>query len=45
MAMKDFSLKQHIIEKYFGRKFKKEAFFECAIADVLYKKRVSVIFL
>ena len=43
MAMKDFSLKQHIIENTLDGN-SKEGIFECAIADVLYKKGYQLYF-
>ena len=43
MAMKDFSLKQHIIENTLDGN-SKGGIFECAIADVLYKKGYQLYF-
>lgn len=43
MAMKDFSLKQHIIENTLDGN-SKGGIFECAIADVLYKKGYPLYF-
>lgn len=43
MAMKDFSLKQHIIENTLNGN-SKGGIFECAIADVLYKKGYQLYF-
>ena len=43
MAMKDFSLKQHIVENtLFGNS--KGGIYECAIADALYKKGYPLYF-
>ncbi len=43
MAMKDFSLKQHIVENTLAGN-SKGGIFECAIADALYKKGYSLYF-
>lgn len=43
MAMKDFSLKQHIVENTLERN-SKGGIFECAIADALYKKGYQLYF-
>lgn len=43
MAMKDFSLKQHIVENTLERN-SKVGIYECAIADALYKKGYSLYF-
>lgn len=43
MAMKDFSLKQHIVENTLSGN-SKGGIFECAIADALYKKGYQLYF-
>ena len=43
MAMKDFSLKQHIVENTLERN-SKGGIFECAVADALYKKGYPLYF-
>ena len=43
MAMKDFSLKQHIVENTLSEN-SKGGIFECAIADALYKKGYQLYF-
>ena len=43
MAMKDFSLKQHIIENTLAGN-SKGGIFECAVADALYKKGYQIYF-
>lgn len=43
MAMKDFSLKQHIVENTLEGN-SKGGIYECAIADALYKKGYSLYF-
>ncbi|MCD8161138.1 MAG: DUF4143 domain-containing protein [Clostridiales bacterium] len=43
MAMKDFSLKQHIVENTLTGNYK-GGIFECAIADALYKKGYPLYF-
>lgn len=43
MAMKDFSLKQHIVENTLAGN-SKGGIYECAIADALYKKGYHIYF-
>lgn len=43
MAMKDFSLKQHIVENTLAGN-SKGGIYECAIADALYKKGYQIYF-
>lgn len=43
MAMKDFSLKQHIVENTLTGN-SKGGIYECAIADALYKKGYQIYF-
>ena len=43
MAMKDFSIKQHIVENTLDGT-SKGGIYECAIADALYKKGLKIYF-